>query len=219
VSEGAARGNDERSGEARRGAALNSLCLGPEANEEEIRTAYRRLAMRYHPDASGDPRTARRFATVVRAYKALSASEPSRPRALRSPYRSVEDAGSDIFSLGQVLASDTDPGARRAAVRALGLSGRSAAYVFLRRALYDPIDEVSLEAVRAVAILGSRQAEGEVAALYSRAAAGLRRGILEVAAGTGERLFRATLQAASKDEDPLLRSLAAKSAVRMGLRP
>jgi hypothetical protein len=200
--------------EARRGAALRSLCLGPEADEQEIRTAYRRLALRYHPDASGDPLTAKRFTTVVRAYKVLSTAEAPRARRPAAPYRSVEEAGEDIFALGQVLASDQDPGARRAAVRALGLSGRSAAYVFLRRALYDPVAEVSIEAVRAVAILGSRQAEGEVAALFSRASASLKRGILEVAASTGERLFRATLEEASKEGDPLLRSLAAKARSR-----
>jgi hypothetical protein len=209
MSEGQPRGED-----ARRSAALTSLCLGPEANAQEIHTAYRRLAMRYHPDASGDPRTAKRFATVVRAYKVLSASETPRSRLASSSFRSVEDAGEDIFALGQVLASDPDPGARCAAVRALGLSGRSASYVFLRRAFYDPAPEVILDAVRAVAILGSRQAEGEVAALYSRAPARLKSCILEVAAGTGERLFRATLEAASKEGDPSLRSLAAKAASR-----
>lgn len=196
--------------EERRGAALASLALGPEANCEEIRTAYRRLAMRYHPDASGDPLTAKRFAKVVRAYKVLTASDNRGPREGLLRYRSVEDAGSDLFALGQLLASEADPGARAAAVRALGLSGRSAAYVFLRRALYDPFEEVALEAVRAVALLGSRQAEGEVAALFSRAPAKLRTGILQVALATGEKLFRSTIEAAGKDADPALRAMAAR---------
>jgi hypothetical protein len=193
-----------------RGAALASLCLGPGANDEDIRTAYRRLAMRFHPDASGDPLTAKRFTRVARAYKVLSAAE-SPLGAARSRYRSVEEAGADLFALGQVLAADTDPGARAAAARALGLSGRSAAYVFLRRALYDSVDEVALEAVRAVALLGSRQAEGEVAALYSRAGAELKRGILETALVTGERLFRSTLGAAARDSDPSLRAMALRA--------
>lgn len=197
--------------EGRRRDALVSLGLGPGANDEEIRTAYRRLALRYHPDASGDPLTARRFSKVVRAYKALSAAEGSVPRPRRSRYRSVDEAGADLFALGQVIASDPEAGARAAATRALGLSGRSSAFVFLRRALYDSSEEVALEAVRAAALLGSRQAEGEVAALYSRAGAPLRRRILEVAAGTGERLFRSTLEAASRDEDPSLRALAFKA--------
>jgi HEAT repeat protein len=198
--------------EERRGAALASLGLGPEAEPEEIRIAYRHLALRYHPDASGDPLTAKRFSRVVRAYKALSAVEASsRPR---SRYRSVDDAGSDLFALGQVLASDPEPGARSQAARSLGLSGRSAAYVFLRRALYDPSESVALEAVRAVALLGARQAEGEVAALYSRASSSLKHGILEVAVGTGEKLFRSTLDAAANDSDPLFRARALRAKAR-----
>jgi hypothetical protein len=201
-------------GDELKAAALASLALGPGATGEEIKTAYRRLAMRYHPDSSGDPRSAKRFSKVVRAYKVLSAVEGSSPPAGRPHYRSVEDAGADLFSLGQVIVSDPDAGARAAAARALGLSGRSAAYVFLRRALYDAVDDVAIEAVRAVALLGSRQAEGEVAALYSRSGASLRKRILEAAIGTGERLFRSTLEAAAKDADPSLRAQALRSRPR-----
>lgn len=201
--------------EGRRGAALASLGLGPGADAEEIKTAYRRLALRYHPDASGDPLTAKRFSRVVRAYKALSAIETSPLELRKKPrYRSVEDAGADLFALGQVLASDPEAGARIQAARSLGLSGRSAAYVFLRRALYDPAEDVALEAVRAVALLGSRQAEGEVAALFSRSRSSLKRSILEVAEGTGERLFRSTIDAASNDPDPSLRSLSERAKLR-----
>ena len=74
--------------------------------------------------------------------------------------------------------------------------------------MYDPVEDVALEAVRAVALLGSRQAEGEVAALFSRAPAKLRAGILRVALATGERLFRSTVEAAAKDADPALRAMA-----------
>lgn len=192
---------------------LAVLGLGPEASADEIRTAYRRLAMRYHPDSSRDPATARQFTRVVRAYKVLSARvgpSPLEPGTPRERYRRVLEAGEDLFALGQVLASDTDPGARAAAAARLGLSGRTAAYVFLRRALYDPCEEVSLAAVRAAAALGSRQAEGEVAALYSRASANLRRGILDVARATRERLFRSAIEAAASDPDPSLRRLASQ---------
>lgn len=194
--------------EGLRRSALASLSLGPGAGDEEIRTAYRRLAMRYHPDASGDPRSAKRFSRVVRAYRLLVASGVESPRLRVPRYRSVEEAGSDLFALGQVLAADPDAGARGAAARALGLSGRSAAYIFIRRALYDHVEDVALEAVRAAALIGSRQAEGEVAALFARAEPSLRLRILELALATGERLFRSTLEAASKAADPRLRSMA-----------
>jgi hypothetical protein len=201
--------------EERRKAALASLALGSGADAEDIRTAYRRLAMRYHPDATGDPASAKRFSRVVRAYKVLVAVEAQPEKAPKARFRSVEEArasgATDLFVLGQVLASDPSAGARGAAARALGLSGRAAAYVFLRRAFYDPSAEVVLEAVRGAALLGSRQAEGEVAALFSRADASLKASILELALATGERLFRSTLAAAAKDGDPRLRAMAARA--------
>jgi len=191
------------------------LGLGPGADEEEIRTAYRRLAMRYHPDSSGDPGTARQFSRVVRAYKLLAVATGAKPPpgglGIRERYRRVLEAGEDLFALGQILASDPDPGARRTAARRLGLSGRRAAYVFLRRALYDANEDVALAAVRAVSLLGSRQAGPEVAALFSRASPSLRAGILEAACATGESLFGETLRIALDDPDPLIRSLARRA--------
>jgi len=199
--------------------ALAVLGLAPEAGEEDIRKAYRRLALRYHPDASGDPETARRFSRIVRAYKVLRARESPRdqPRsALSEKYRPVLEAGDDIFALGRVLASEPQAGARAAAAARLGLSGRSAAYVFLRRALYDPMEEVRLAAVRAAALLGSRQAAGEVAALYARSESAFRRAMLEIAAATGERLFRDTIAVAVKDAEPSLRAVAERLAADSG---
>ncbi|HET7839872.1 MAG TPA: J domain-containing protein [Rectinemataceae bacterium] len=191
------------------------LGLAPGAAEEEVRMAYRRLAMRYHPDGSGDPATARQFARVVRAYKILKAraSEPPRAPVARAPrdrFALVLEAEEDLFSLGQILASDPDPRAREAATRRLGLSGRRAAYVFLRRAFYDSDEAVALAAVRAVAFIGSRQAGGEVAALYSRSGKAMRERMLEAAAATKEPLFKATLEAAAADADPSLRARAAR---------
>ncbi|MDA8426907.1 MAG: DnaJ domain-containing protein, partial [Treponema sp.] len=187
----------------------------PGAGSEDIRRAYRRLALRYHPDASGDPETARRFSRIVRAYKVLRAREspPDRPRsALSEKYRRVLESGDDIFALGRILVSEPDSGARAAAAARLGLSGRSAAYVFLRRAFYDSMDEVRLAAVRSSALLGSRQAAGEVAALYARSESAFRRAMLEIAAATGERLFKDTLAVAVKDADPALRAAALRLA-------
>jgi HEAT repeat protein len=193
-------------------ASLAVLGLGPGADEEEIRTAWRRLARRLHPDGSGDPATAARFARVARAYKVLKALPAAAAPAsgAAAPYRRVLEAGDDLFALGRILAEDADPGAREAATRRLGLTGRTAAYVFLRRALYDADEGVAKAAVRAVALLGTRQAAGEVAALYSRSGLELRRHIVETAAATPEPLFLPVLRAARAEADPVLRLRAAR---------
>lgn len=193
-------------------ALLAILALGPEAQDEEIRTAYRRLARRLHPDTSKNPSTAEQFTRVTRAYKLLQARPRQDPGPASGPgarYRAVLAAGEDLFALGQILGSDPDPGAREAAVMRLGLSGRTAAYVFLRRALYDPSESVAIAAVRASALLGCRQSEGEIAALYGRSSLALRATILEMARATRELLFVSTVKAALRDPDPSLRRLAA----------
>lgn len=187
------------------------LALAPDSGPEDIRLAYRRLAMRYHPDASGDPDTARRFSCVVRAYKVLRARESSQPGprpALAEKYGRVLEAGDDIFALGRVFASEPEDGARAAAVARLGFSGRTAAYVFLRRAFYDRSEEVRLAAVRASALLGARQAAGELAALFTRSDSAFRRAMLDIAAATGEPLFRETVAAARGDAEPAVRHAA-----------
>jgi hypothetical protein len=201
---------------------LAVLALGPGAADEEIRTAYRHLARRLHPDSSRDPATAGQFARVTRAYKLLAARPRSAPGGAGGPasrYRHVIEAGEDLFALGQILASDADPGAREAAARRLGLSGRTAAYVFLRRALYDPSPLVAGAAVRAAALLGARQAGGEIAALYCRSGRAVKEGILQTAAATREALFRPVLEAALRDTDKALAGLAAGISLQSGLPP
>lgn len=57
--------------------SLERLGLTPEATVEEVKVAYRRLAMIHHPDRGGD---AAAFDQLVVSYKAamLEASEPTR---------------------------------------------------------------------------------------------------------------------------------------------
>ena len=55
------------------------LGVPPEAAEEEVRRAYRRLALEWHPDRrGGDPRAAERFKEISEAYAVLSS--PARRR-------------------------------------------------------------------------------------------------------------------------------------------
>lgn len=54
------------------------LGVEPAASRDEIRRAWRRLARRVHPDVAPDPRSARSFQRVRRAYEVLS--EPASRR-------------------------------------------------------------------------------------------------------------------------------------------
>ena len=58
------------------------LGLTPRATTSEIKSAYRRLARKHHPDVSSSPDSAARFVSINRAYQVLS--DPRRRRAYDS---------------------------------------------------------------------------------------------------------------------------------------
>jgi hypothetical protein len=53
------------------------LGVSPGAGEAEIRRAYRRLALRFHPDRDPGPLAAERFAEITAAYRTLRDAERS----------------------------------------------------------------------------------------------------------------------------------------------
>ena len=52
-----------------------TLGVGKTATEDEIKTAYRKLARRYHPDVNKDPQAEEKFKEVNEAYQVLSDPE------------------------------------------------------------------------------------------------------------------------------------------------
>jgi len=178
-----------------------ALGLDPGADGDEVKAAFRFLSKKYHPDRCADPQAGRRFVRIVKAYKFLS--QPSRKDALlQSKVRDrLQDpaADSDVFSLGSLAVSASDPELRRRAARRLGFTGKKAAYVFLRRSLSDKDEAVVEAAVRSIADLSVFQAAGEIAALYARAERRVRQSILDAAESTGEPLFRSALDYAIRN--------------------
>jgi len=57
------------------------LGLSPGASDEEVKKAYRRLAMKYHPDRNpGDEEAARKMQEINAAYEAIKNPEKAAPR-------------------------------------------------------------------------------------------------------------------------------------------
>eukprot|EP01112_Ceratiomyxa_fruticulosa_P010806 TRINITY_DN286_c0_g1_i5.p1 TRINITY_DN286_c0_g1~~TRINITY_DN286_c0_g1_i5.p1 ORF type:complete len:115 (+),score=23.70 TRINITY_DN286_c0_g1_i5:306-650(+) len=53
----------------------DTLGVQPDANESDIKKAYRKMAMMYHPDKNPEPDAAEKFKEVSRAYEILSDKE------------------------------------------------------------------------------------------------------------------------------------------------
>lgn len=77
------------------------LGVGREANEDEIKRAYRRLARQYHPDANdGDPEAEARFKEVTLAYETLRDPEKRRRYDLYGSEGPSGTAGPSGFDFG-----------------------------------------------------------------------------------------------------------------------
>ena len=64
---------------------LEILGLKPGASKHEIKSAYRRLSKKYHPDVSKDPQAKEQFIRITEAYKFLTDVGP-RPHGERTRY-------------------------------------------------------------------------------------------------------------------------------------
>jgi hypothetical protein len=123
----------------------------------------------------------------------------------------------EVHRLGKVLLLSASPDTRAWAARALGDRGQLCAYAWLRRALWDPDEEVRLSAVESISRLSVSQSAPELAAAYAWSGPRLRRGIVAAA----RRMDRAgafgdILRMAAEDPDPRVRSLALRARAGTG---
>lgn len=149
-----------------------ALGLPAGADIQQIKSAYRVLAKKYHPDMSKDPGTGEQFRRVVAAYKTLVAREEKNAylrSTVRRTYRSAQSAAArtdttagdtvkdaageardSLYSIGQLLLNGKTSSMRAFAAKRLGFSGQKGAYVYLKRALEDPSESVVLAVVEAI---------------------------------------------------------------------
>ncbi len=86
------------------GRFYTALGLTPKATQEEVRTAYRRLVKKYHPDQSSDKTSTEMFLKVQEAYEVLS--DPAR----RAEYDRLQAIQEQLRK--QKAAPQTPPNAR-----------------------------------------------------------------------------------------------------------
>ncbi|CAG9321076.1 unnamed protein product [Blepharisma stoltei] len=80
-----------------------TLQVPKEATLQEIKTAYRRLALAFHPDKNPDPSSKQKFQSITEAYSVLSDPEK---REMYDTYGTAEMDELDMSDLEDLLGSD-----------------------------------------------------------------------------------------------------------------
>ncbi|MDZ7795138.1 MAG: DnaJ domain-containing protein [Spirochaetia bacterium] len=169
-----------------------ALGLPAGADAGQIKSAYRVLAKKYHPDMSKDPATGDEFRKVAAAYKTLLAREEKRSyldSTVRRTYRtspirpatqpSTGEAKKSIYEIGQLLLRGKTASMRAFAARRLGFSQQKGAYVYLRKSLQDPSEAVVLAAVEAIGRLRVSISAEELEALFEGSSRPVKLAILQ----------------------------------------
>lgn len=98
------------------------LGVDPDADDDDLKQAYRRLARQYHPDVNDDPRATAQFKTVRRAYEILTDDEERRryDRMGHSRYVAEEMDGYPTMGGGSASRWDDSTGSSAASTASTG---------------------------------------------------------------------------------------------------
>jgi curved DNA-binding protein CbpA len=165
-----------------------TLGLPAGANLYQIKSAYRLLAKRYHPDVTRNPDSGEQFLRISRAYKNLVAREQKsnylrstlrRSPAPAAPKAQAEQNGDSLYAVGKTLVEGKTPEMRAFAARRLGLSGKKGSYIYLKRAFGDSSETVVLAVLDAVGRLQVRSSVKDLAEVFDRGSRAVKMGVLE----------------------------------------
>jgi len=123
------------------------------ADLKQIKSAYRSLAKKYHPDLTKDPSSGAQFNRVMVAYKTLVAREEKKNYLGSRPHREYRHRPfkeESLADLGKVLWQGKTPEMRAFAARRIGLTGKKGGYLYLRRALTDSSETVVKTVLEAI---------------------------------------------------------------------
>lgn len=146
------------------------LGVSPTASEEEIRRAFRRLAMEWHPDRNPDPRAAERFKEIHEAYQVLSdpvkRAEYDRARAVQAAAGRGFEGVDEVFGLGDLfeaffggLGATVGAPSRRPAAPRRGSDLHATVTLSFREAVFGAEVEVELERTEACPLCRGRGTE------------------------------------------------------------
>lgn len=197
-----------------------ALGLPAGADAGQIKSAYRVLAKKYHPDVSKDPATGEQFRRVAAAYKTLLAREEKRSyldSTVRHTYRSAPkrpasqtstgEAKTSIYEIGQLLLRGKTSSMRAFAAKRLGFSQQKGAYVYLRKSLQDPSEAVVLAAVEAIGRLRVSISAEDLESLFDGSSRAVKLAILQTVEMCGtKKVFVAILVKGMQSLDRKVRS-------------
>ncbi|MFP4362343.1 MAG: DnaJ domain-containing protein [Spirochaetia bacterium] len=191
--------------------AYRILGIDPNANIRDIKTAYRTLALKYHPDIASSPYTNTTFLRITEAYQELISDDQKSDEKKPEPSPKHRAADFDtVARMGKMLLESRSKTKKIFAAKYLGNSKKKSAYTYLRKGLYDPEDEVVQEVLEAIGKLRILHSIGDLNAAFTSGTPVIKRAILKTVGVFGKKVqgVNNIILLGLRDADPDIRRYA-----------